>query len=54
MPSRRPATRIYLSLYPAQFAGIVMLAGGETRLERATLIDSLILTVGLGVISGSC
>ncbi len=42
---------IYLAVYPAQFAGVVMLIRRRNpHMERATLIDALILTVGLGVI----
>ena len=43
---------IYLSLYPALFAGIVVLARRRNpNGEWASLIDSLILTIGLGLIS---
>ena len=42
---------IYLAVYPAQFAGVVLLIRRRNpHMERATLIDALILTVGLGVI----
>jgi diguanylate cyclase (GGDEF)-like protein/PAS domain S-box-containing protein len=43
---------IYLALYPALFGGMLLLARRRNpSRERATLIDSLILTIGLGVIS---
>jgi diguanylate cyclase (GGDEF)-like protein/PAS domain S-box-containing protein len=43
---------IYLSLYPALFAGMVMLARRRNPSgEWASLIDSLIMTIGLGLIS---
>jgi hypothetical protein len=43
---------IYLSLYPALFGGIFILARRRNPSgEWASLIDSLILTIGLGLIS---
>jgi diguanylate cyclase (GGDEF)-like protein/PAS domain S-box-containing protein len=43
---------IYLALYPALFGGMLLIARRRNPSgERATLIDSLILTIGLGVIS---
>ena len=43
---------IYLALYPALFGGILLIARRRNPSgDRATLIDSLILTIGLGVIS---
>jgi diguanylate cyclase (GGDEF)-like protein/PAS domain S-box-containing protein len=43
---------VYLALYPLLFAGVVIIARRRTRgRDLSTLIDSLILTVGLGVVS---
>ena len=52
VPFPSPGDAIYLSLYPALFAGIAILARRRNPTgERAALIDSLILTIGLGLIS---
>jgi diguanylate cyclase (GGDEF)-like protein/PAS domain S-box-containing protein len=52
VPFPSPGDAIYLSLYPLLFAGIVMLARRRNSSgEMASLIDSLILTIGLGLIS---
>jgi diguanylate cyclase (GGDEF)-like protein/PAS domain S-box-containing protein len=52
VPFPSPGDAIYLSLYPLLFAGIVILARRRNASgEMASLIDSLILTIGLGLIS---
>ena len=44
---------IYLSVYPALFAGLMLLVRRRDpqRLDRAGVLDSLILTVGFGLLS---
>src|SRR3954453_21806803 len=52
VPFPSPGDAIYLSLYPLLFAGILILSRRRnTSGEMASLIDSLILTIGLGLIS---
>jgi len=52
VPFPSPGDAIYLSLYPLLFTGIIMLARRRNSSgEMASLIDSLILTIGLGLIS---
>jgi diguanylate cyclase (GGDEF)-like protein/PAS domain S-box-containing protein len=52
VPFPSPGDAIYLSLYPALFAGMIILARRRNPTgEWVSLIDSLILTIGLGLIS---
>src|SRR5262249_44382669 len=52
VPSPSPGDAIYLSLYPLLFAGMIMLARRRNPTgDWASLIDSLILTIGLGLVS---
>ncbi len=52
VPFPSPGDAIYLSLYPMLFAGMIILARRRNPTgEWASLIDSLILTIGLGLIS---
>ena len=51
VPFPSPGDAIYLMVYPAQLAGLVLLIRRRNpHMERATLIDAFILTVGLGVV----
>src|SRR5262249_16394730 len=52
VPFPSPGDAIYLSLYPLLFAGMIMLARRRNPTgDWASLIDSLILTIGLGLVS---
>src|SRR4051812_21427683 len=51
VPFPSPGDAIYLAVYPAQLAGLVLLIRRRNpHMEWATLIDAFILTVGLGVV----
>ena len=52
MPFPSPGDALYLTVYPALMAGLVLLVRRRNPIsDRAGLIDSLILSLGIGLLS---